>query len=206
MPVLKTMIAPNGATVTFHKPGSAEISFRDGVVVVRMLSWIDQVAHDAGASQVWSWPVTLPLSDAADVESALLTSGQFAGGSIVPDLSASLEARRARQWMVLKQQREAREYGGFTWDGSAFDSDPESRSRIMGAVQLAILAAANGQPFERTWVLTDNSTRVLDGGDMVAVGIALGAHVGKLFDQGVALREALATSTEPETITWPQPA
>ncbi|WP_052736114.1 DUF4376 domain-containing protein [Aquincola tertiaricarbonis] len=206
MPILKTMVTPHGATVTFHKPGTGEINFSEGVVVVRVLSWVDQGAHDAGAGQVWSWPVSLPLSDAADVEAAMLVSGQFSGGSLVPDMSASLEARRARQWTVLKQQRESREYGGFTWDGSAFDSDPESRNRIMGAVQLAVLAAANDQPFERTWVLADNSTRVLDGNDMIAVGIALGAYVGELFDQGVALREALATSTEPETITWPQQA
>lgn len=207
MPILKTLIAPNGVTVAFHKPATTgEINFAAGVVVVRMLSWIDQAAHDAsaGTSPLWSWPVTVPLDQAADVEAAMLVSGPFAGGSRVSDTSGSLEARRARRWAELKQQREVREYGGFVWDGSAFDSDPESRARIMGAVQLAVLAAAEGQAFERTWVLADNSTRVLSGEDMVAVGLALGLHVGRLFDQGVQVRAQLATSTEPETINWPE--
>lgn len=203
MPILKTLTAPNGAVVTFHKPGSAEISYRDSVAVVRVSSWVDQAAHDGGAGQVWSWPVTLPIPDVADAEAAMIVSGVFAGGSLVADEGGGLAARRTRQWAVLKQQREAREYGGFTWDGSTFDSDPESRSRIMGAVQLALMAASMQQPFERTWVLADNSTRVLSGSDMIAVGLALGQHVGALFDQGVVLRQAVSTSTEPEGIGWP---
>lgn len=207
MPILKTLTTPNGIAVSFHKPGSGEINFAAGVVVVRMLSWVDQAAHDAaaGAGQVWSWPISVPLDQAADVEAAMLLSGPFSGGSRVSDTSGSLEARRARRWAELKQQREVREYGGFVWDGSTFDSDPNSRARIMGAVQLAVLAAAEGQPFERTWVLADNSTRVLSGDDMVAVGLALGLHVGQLFDQGVQVREQLAVSDQPEAILWPDP-
>lgn len=202
MPILKTLTAPNGAVVTFHKPGTAELSFRDGVAVVRVLSWVDQAAHDAGAGQVWSWPVTLPIPDVADVEVAMVAAGMFAGGSIVADAGGGLAARRARHWAVIKQQREAREYGGFDWDGSSFDSDPESQRRIQGAVQLAVMAAATGQPFEITWVLADNTTRVLTGDDMVAVGAALGAHVSAVFAQGVLLRQDIADSDYPETIVW----
>ena len=202
MPILKTLTAPNGAVVTFHKPGTAELSFRDGVAVVRMLSWVDQAAHDAGAGQVWSWPITVPIPDVADVEAAMVATGTFAGGSIVPDDSGGMAARRTRQWAVIKQQREAREYGGFTWDGSVFDSDPESQRRIQGAVQLAVMAAATGQAFEITWVLADNTTRALTGDDMVAVGAALGAHVGAVFALGVELRQAIASSDDPETISW----
>lgn len=206
MPILKTLTTPHGVPVTFHKPGTGEMNFSAGVVVVRMLSWVDQAAHDAaaGTGQVWSWQITVPLDQAADVEAAMLISGPFAGGSRVSDTSGSLEARRVRRWAELKQQREAREYGGFWWDGSFFDSDPESRARVMGAVQLAMLAAAQGEPFERTWVLADNSTRVLSGSDMVAVGLALGLYVGQLFDQSVQVRQQLATSDEPETVFWPE--
>tara|TARA_B100001105_G_scaffold253662_1_gene247666 strand:- start:177 stop:806 length:630 start_codon:yes stop_codon:yes gene_type:complete len=205
MPIFKTLTTPNGIAVSFHKPGTGEINFAAGVVVVRMLSWVDQATHDAapGTGQVWSWAISVPIDQAADVEAAMLVSGPFAGGSRVSDTSGSLEARRARRWAELKQQREVREYGGFVWDGSAFDSDPESRARIMGAVQLAVLAAAEGQPFERTWVLADDTTRVLSGDDMVAVGLALGLHVGRLFDQGVQVRAQLAFSDQPEAILWP---
>lgn len=203
MPILKTITAPNGAVVTFHKPGTAELSFRDGVAVVRMLSWVDQAAHDAGAGQVWSWPITLPIPDVADVEAAMVVSGVFAGGSIVADAAGGIAARRARHWALIKQQREAREYGGFDWDGSRFDSDPESQRRIQGAVQLAVMASENGQTFEITWVLADNTTRVLTGDDMVAVGAALGAHVSAVFAQGVDLRQQIAVAADPESIVWP---
>lgn len=203
MPILKTLIAPNGAVVTFHKPTEAELSYRDSVAVVRVSSWVDQAAHDAGAGQVWSWPVTLPIPDVPDAEAAMIVAGIFAGGSLVADEGGGLAARRTRQWAVLKQQREAREYGGFTWDGSTFDSDPESRSRIMGASQLAMLAKSAQQPFQITWVLADNSARVLSADEMIAVGAALGSHVSALFQAGVVLRQQIADSPDPETVGWP---
>lgn len=203
MPIFKTITAPNGATVAFHKPTAAEISYRDAVAVVRVSSWVDQAAHDAGAGHVWQSVVTMPIPDVADAEAALIVAGPFAGGSLVADEGGGLAARRTRQWALIKQQREAREYGGFTWDGSTFDSDPESRNRIMGAAQLAMLAKSSGQPFEITWVLADNSSRVLSADEMIAVGAALGSHVSALFATGVVLRQQIADSPEPETVAWP---
>ncbi|URI08921.1 DUF4376 domain-containing protein [Aquincola tertiaricarbonis] len=202
MPINKTMTAPNGAAVTYHKPGSAEVNYQQGVAVVRVLSWANQASHDAAAGNnpVWSWPITIAIADVANVELAITTSGIFAGGSIVADLSGGLPARRARHWAFIKQQREAREYAGFTWDGSTFDSDPDSRARITGAV---IEAQALGPEFTRTWRLADNTLRVLDAKDMLEVGRALGAHVGRVFDIGNALYQQIQASDDPESITWP---
>lgn len=203
MPILKTLSTPNGVAASFHKPTAAEISYRDAVAVVRVSSWVDQAAHDAGAGHVWQSVVTLPIPDVADAEAALIVAGPFAGGSLVADEGGGLAARRTRQWALIKQQREAREYGGFTWDGSTFDSDPESRNRIMGAAQLAMLAKSSGQPFDITWVLADNSARVLTADEMIAVGAALGSHVSALFETGVLLRQVIAESSNPEAVTWP---
>lgn len=117
----------------------------------------------------------------------------------------SLQDRRDAAWERLKTERSAREYGGFSWDGSRFDSDPESRARIMGAVELAKDALAAGVPFSRTWRLADNSLRELDALQMIAVGRALGLHVGAVFDAANQLWAQLQASDNPETITWPSP-
>ena len=45
----------------------------------------------------------------------------------------------------------------FLGAGSAFDSDRESQARIMGAVQMATLAAAAQQLFTIAWTLADNT-------------------------------------------------
>ena len=74
MPILKSVTTPQGVPCGFHKPVSGEYSFGDGVVVIRVASYYDQAMHDAGASAVWVWPVTLPISQAADVEAAMLAA------------------------------------------------------------------------------------------------------------------------------------
>lgn len=200
MPIEKTMTTPAGVTASFHKPLNAEISFGDNVAVIRMASWINEGAHNAGAPYVTVWPVSLPATAMADPEGAMLVSSTFAGGSRLPDRSGGIEARRARHWAFIKQQREQREYAGFTWDGSTFDSDPDARARIMGAV---IEAQALGADFTRTWRLADNTLRVLDAKDMLDVGKALGAHVGQVFDIGNALYQQIQASDNPESISWP---
>ncbi len=118
----------------------------------------------------------------------------------------TVEQARSRRWAVIKAQRDAVEFGGFTWDGSAFDSDAQSQPRIMGAVQMATLAAAAGQSFGLAWTLADNSVRTLDGADMIAVGLALGAHVGTAHAIARTLREqieAAATVEDVAAIDWP---
>lgn len=168
----------------------------------------------------------LDLSDDAEA-----SSHYFAGGALVaytPEQAAakarrpadcvwsnatmawkdqrSLDQARMDRWQVIKAQRTAREFGGFTWDGSTFDSDTESQSRIQGAAQLATLAKLAGQPFEVDWTLADNSVRTLSGDDMLAVGQAMGRHVMAVHGAGRALRariESAETLEEVEAATWP---
>lgn len=88
------------------------------------------------------------------------------------------------KWQEIKQARDAAEYAGFVWDGSTFDSDAISQARIQGAVQLAGMVPG----FVIDWTLADNSVRTLSAGDTLAVGIALGQHVGAQFDHARQLR------------------
>ncbi len=108
---------------------------------------------------------------------------------------------KAEKWRNIKANRDAAEHGGFTWDGSVFDSDVLSQQRITGAVTLAQMSPA----FTTVWTLKDNSTRTLSAADMFAVGVALGTHVSTQFLQGQLLRAQIdeaATAQEVEAIHW----
>lgn len=118
----------------------------------------------------------------------------------------TLDSRKASRWAAIKSARGTYEFGGFTWDGSTFDSDEVSQARIMGAVQMAVLAKAANQPFSIAWTLADNTVRTLTGDDMIAVGLALGTHVGTAHAIGRSLRaaiEAASTAGQVEAVTWP---
>jgi hypothetical protein len=95
----------------------------------------------------------------------------------------------------MKASRTLAEHGGFTWDGSVFDSDPTSQNRITGAVTLAMLSPA----FAIDWTLADNTVRTLSQTDMMQVGAALGVHVGTQFAKAQAFRTLIyAASTVAE--------
>ncbi len=115
--------------------------------------------------------------------------------------SRTLEQVQTMTWNNMKALRFQKESEGFAWDGSVFDSDQVSQSRIMGAVQLAEMNPA----FEIPWTLEDNTVRVLSASDMKAVGAALGAHVATIFARAQEIRTeiyAASTIAEVEAITW----
>lgn len=113
----------------------------------------------------------------------------------------TLDDLRAAKWELIKQDRSTAEYGGFTWDGSTFDSDAISQARIQGAVQLAGIAPS----FEIDWTLADNTVRTLSAADIAAVAQALGQHVAVQFSRARYLREQIMAAASPEAvhaITW----
>lgn len=109
------------------------------------------------------------------------------------------ELKEAR-WTLIKQARDDAEQAGFLWDGSTFDSDMVSQSRIQGASQLATLALINSQPFSIGWTLADNSVRTLDAQAMIAVGTAMGQHINDQHAKGRMLRAQLDAAITPEDI------
>lgn len=136
-----------------------------------------------GATHVWDWPTKQWIDP------------------------RTLADRKEAQWAAIKAARNSLEFGGFTWDGSAFDSDQQAQARIQGGVQLATIAASQGQPFSIDWTLADNSIRTLSGADMIAVGMELAAHVQSIHATARVLRvqiEAASTIEEVDAIQWPQ--
>jgi len=113
----------------------------------------------------------------------------------------TLDEIKTKQWEIIKAARTQAEYSGFTWDGSAFDSDAVSQARLTGAVQLAQLNPA----MTLDWTLKNNTVRTLSAADLTAVGVALGVHVATQFAKGQALRaqiDAATTKEAVEAIVW----
>ena len=113
----------------------------------------------------------------------------------------TLSDLQAAKWEQIKRDRDEVEFGGFTWDGSPFDSDAISQSRIQGAVQLAAMAPG----FTIDWTLADNTARNLNGEDLANVAAALGMHVATQHAKARTLRsqiEAATTVAEVDAVTW----
>ena len=113
----------------------------------------------------------------------------------------TLSDLQVAKWEQIKRARANAEFGGFTWDGSPFDSDAISQSRIQGAVQLAAMAPG----FTIDWTLANNSVRNLSAADLAAVGVALGLHVGTQHAKARVLRaqiEAATTADEVDAVVW----
>ena len=112
----------------------------------------------------------------------------------------SLEDHKTAQWTLIKAARSEAEFGGFTWDGSMFDSDQVSQARIQGAV----LLATSNPDFVVDWTLADNTVRSLTADDLIAISQALGEHISlqhtrarnarALLDQATTLSEVQSIS------------
>ena len=113
----------------------------------------------------------------------------------------TLDDIKLAKWEIIKQARSSAEFGGFTWDGSPFDSDAISQSRIQGALQLAAMVPG----FTVDWTLANNSARNLNAADLANVGAALGMHVAAQHAKARLLRsqiEAATTVAEVDAVTW----
>jgi hypothetical protein len=103
----------------------------------------------------------------------------------------------------LRNAREAALNSIFTWDGSVFDADQISQTRLMGLYVDSQTPGFSSQP----WRLADNSWRVLDATAASGVWVALKSHMSSQFSKFASLEAALnLTSTDTlskvDAITW----
>lgn len=113
-----------------------------------------------------------------------------------------IEVLRQRKWEVMKQSRDAEEFGGMVFAGNTYDTDALSQQRIQGAAQLASLDAIT----EMDWTTAENTTVTLTKADVINLGLALGSHITTAHSRGRIVRqqiEAATTKAELEAITWP---
>jgi hypothetical protein len=125
-----------------------------------------------------------------------------ASESWIPDLEKS----KVYKLQELKTTRDQKEFGGFIWSNSIFDSDPISQVRIQGGVSLAQQAINLEQPFSIDWTLKDNTTRSISATEMIQVGLALANHVAAIHEIYKNLKNQINTATtiqNVDSITWP---
>lgn len=119
-------------------------------------------------------------------------------------MSDRLAAAKTRRVEVMKAARDAEIFGTFTWDGSAFDADQVSQSRLLGLRLDATLPSFT----PRAWRLADNTWRVLSAEDAQGVWLALAQHLEFAFVRFAAREaeiQACETIAQVDAVTWNQP-
>ncbi len=112
----------------------------------------------------------------------------------VPDLNPA--PLRTVLWERAKAARDAAIDGGAPTPAGVVDSDALSRSNITGASIGAMLAQSSGAPFSVEWTLKNNSVVTLDAAQMIALGLAVLAHVNACHDHARALREQIEAAAD----------
>ncbi len=137
--------------------------------------------------------------------------GVLEGGTFVADVAADdLGTARAVKWAEIKAIRDQLECGGFELANvGRFDSDAESRARIVGASMAAKIARDAGQPYSINWTLANNTTVELDADAVINVGFALLAHVDGIHQRSRALYAEIQAAEDAQavaSISWTAPA
>ena len=211
MPILKPIPTPNGITAA-HRIVKTELTGTTLRLQVHMYPSLDK-AEDAHL--LWQEYPELPLA-ALDVQDpvgsleralAAQPDGLFAGATYVADAAVDdIETARARKWADIKAERDRLECGGFDMPGiGRFDSDADSRARIVGAVTAAKIAKDTSQPFSVEWTLADNTAVMLDADQVISVGFAMLTHTTSTHEKGRNLRSAIVAAEDAESldaITW----
>jgi len=108
----------------------------------------------------------------------------------------SVEDLRSAVMAALKAERDRRVFGGFTWDGSVFDSDETAQARILGCY---VSSQPSPESFPIAWRLADNTWRDLSPADAGALFLALQQHLQSHF-AAFAVHEAAITAASPEVL------
>ena len=88
---------------------------------------------------------------------------------------------------------------GITVNDIEFQTGPQDRENIAGAVQLAVLAQLNEQPFSIDWIAKDNTVHTLDSNFIFELGEALANRKAELIFRSRQVKEDIqAASSEEE--------
>lgn len=223
MPIIKTIMTGNGnaGAARIEKAtlqsvmGAPGEPFREELQLeVRLFPALADAR--TGANLIWQLYPSLPVTayDPADpfgsLERALIAApGDFSGGTYTPkEVVSTLDDAKAAKWSEIKAERDRLEGGGFDLAGvGRFDSDAESRARIVGAAMAGKIARDAAQPYSINWTLADNTTVTLDADGVINVGFALLSHVDGIHQRSRALYaqiQAAQTAEVVAAIRWEQ--
>jgi hypothetical protein len=130
---------------------------------------------------------TRQLAAAGDYQ--LTLQGKFCGATMV--LARTIDQLRSARWIEAKAYRDQRMNGGCATPLGQADTDAESRIKISGAVQMAMLAKSAGTPFELIWTMADNTPHPHDADQMIQLGMAVGSYIQACQNAGTTVRAQL---------------
>jgi len=207
MTILKAITTGNGLAHA-HRVVKSEIIGDTLQTHVHMYPSAETAA--ANENLLWQEYPALPLSalDVSDpwgsIERALIeqAGGLLYGGTFVADAQAGdLETARARKWAEIKGERDRRDADGVEVPGiGRFDSDAESRSRVMGAALAARISVAAGHDYGFRWTLADGSTAELDAAGVIGAAFALVNHLDDTHQRASALREQIQSAADIDAV------
>ena len=93
------------------------------------------------------------------------------------------------QW--LNAERDRLIHDGIEFNGNHYQTRPEDITNILGAVQVAQLAASQGQSYETKWLTSDNQEVLMSLNDLAAFGVAVAQHKEHLIYKCRAHKSAL---------------
>lgn len=106
-----------------------------------------------------------------------------------------IDTVRAELLVALRTKRDALLEGGFTWDGSEFDSDAAvSQPRLLGLFTSSL--AGGIPPSGYPWRLKDNSWRTLTAADAQAVWATFQSRMAALFQAFAAHEASVVAETD----------
>lgn len=207
MTIIKALATGNGLA-NAHRVFKAELLGEVLQLQVNMYPSLEDAEHDRNL--LWQEYPSLPLTvfETSDpwgsIERGLVdqVQGLFSRGTIVAAATIDdLENARLRKWSELKLERDALESGGFDLANvGRFDSDTESRARIVGATMAAKIARDAGQGYAIRWTLADNTSVELDADGVIAAGFALLAHIDGIHQRSRALYAELNAAETTEAV------
>lgn len=118
------------------------------------------------------------------------------GERSLPTTALTADGNRPAVWDAAKVERDAHINGGAPTAFGVADSDELARSNIAGAALAALIAKGAGSPFSVTWTMADNSTVALNADQMIALGVAVMAHVDACHAHARILRGAIETAPD----------
>lgn len=103
-------------------------------------------------------------------------------------------------WNTIKTIRDGYEAAAAPTPFGAVDSDDRSKVKILGLVQMAILALQSGAPFEEEFTLANNEVILLDAHKAIALGKAAGGYVSAVYARARALRNLVNAAPDRATL------
>lgn len=207
MPFTKTYLAPNGASLEFHKITRVEAGADLQTFHVDVASWHTEADYIAGKSPVWVSPETRPLDGSilTALQDAVLASGDFLGATPVADATETLEAAKARLWAQMKIKREADKSKPLVTPYGTFDAAKDDRDNLADEHALRRLCGDRGYPTNGEFTRYDNSVIDLTFEQIGDVCLLLGQQVKAAYERGRVVRNAIEAATSYEDlnlITW----